>query len=118
MAKHWLVPAILLALHPSLRAQPVPGDVFREYRWFHEKGDAGQAMRVGSRQSTVYPREDAAIWPHDLDLEQAALIWPVALSCTLPGRGFLLRRASAQNRPMIWRHWRRSRRNSRMTSAG
>ncbi|MBN2449210.1 MAG: hypothetical protein JXR77_02405 [Lentisphaeria bacterium] len=28
-------------------AAPRPGDVFREYTWFHRGGDAGEALRVG-----------------------------------------------------------------------
>jgi hypothetical protein len=31
----------------ELFSQPEPGDVFREYRWFCESCDAGQALRVG-----------------------------------------------------------------------
>lgn len=36
-------------------AQPVPGDVFREYLWWNEKGDAGGSFRVGGK----YGEKDA-----------------------------------------------------------
>ncbi|MDT8302155.1 MAG: hypothetical protein RQ760_11775 [Sedimentisphaerales bacterium] len=63
----------------SLGAQPAPGDLFREYRWFYEKGDAGQAIRVGGKQGESYPDRgsehgyiNAAMkLPHDLDLAEA-----------------------------------------------
>ena len=34
---------------PGAWSQPEPGDTFREYVWFNEKGDAGRALRVGGR---------------------------------------------------------------------
>ncbi len=71
MRRWWIWPAIGLLLCGSLAAQPVPGNVFREYRWFHEEGDAGQAMRVGSRETTTYPRSGLAQWPFELDLAGA-----------------------------------------------
>jgi hypothetical protein len=60
-------------------AQSAPGDLFREYRWFYEKGDAGQAIRVGGKQGQFHPDRgsehgyiNAAMQlPHDLDLTEA-----------------------------------------------
>ena len=43
-------------------AQPIPGDVFREYLWFNEKGDAGQSLRVGGRHGQEHPDRG---WAHD-----------------------------------------------------
>jgi len=43
-------------------AQPVPGDVFREYTWYNEKGDAGYALRVGGGYGQKYPDRG---WAHD-----------------------------------------------------
>lgn len=43
-------------------AQPIPGDVFREYLWFNEKGDAGQALRVGGKHGQEHPDRG---WAHD-----------------------------------------------------
>jgi hypothetical protein len=62
---------LALGWYQSLAGQPVPGDVFREYRWFYEKGDAGQAMRVGRDRKTHFPDSGKAVWPHALDLEEA-----------------------------------------------
>jgi hypothetical protein len=42
------------ASSPTL-AQPAPGDVFREYRFYNEAGDAGGAIRVGGKQGVSYP---------------------------------------------------------------
>ena len=79
MTKTWLILAIALFLYQSLGAQPVPGDVFREYCWFYEKGDAGQSIRVGGKQGTYYPDRGSAhgyinapfTWPFAIDLEDA-----------------------------------------------
>ncbi len=79
MNKQWLVIAIILLLHQNLEAQPVPGDVFREYRWFHEKGDAGQAIRVGGKQGQYHPDRGSVhgyinapfTWPFEIDLNEA-----------------------------------------------
>jgi len=57
----------------------VPGDLFREYRWFHEKGDAGQSIRVGGKQGESHPDRGSdhgyinapMQLPHDLDLDGA-----------------------------------------------
>jgi hypothetical protein len=79
MKKTYLVLVIILLLHQNLGAQPVPGDVFREYRWFHEKGDAGQAIRVGGKQGQYHPDRGSAhdyinapfTWPFTIDLDEA-----------------------------------------------
>jgi len=70
---------LALLLCRSLGAQPVPGDLFREYRWFHEKGDAGQSIRVGGKRGQSHPDRGSEHGyinapmklPHDLDLEGA-----------------------------------------------
>jgi hypothetical protein len=62
-----------------LAAQPAPGDLFREYRWFYEKGDAGQAIRVGGKQGQYHPDRGSEHGyinapmqlPHGLDLDEA-----------------------------------------------
>ena len=73
-----VVIAALLLVAP-LFAQPGPGDVFREYRWFHETGDAGQALRIGGKQGQHHPDRGsshdyinaAIVLPHDIDLQHA-----------------------------------------------
>ena len=60
-------------------AQPMPGDVFREYLWWNEKGDAGGSFRVGG---TYGEKDQDRGWAlgyinapvtldHDFDLDQA-----------------------------------------------
>ena len=71
----------LLAGRPLL-SQPVPGDVFREYLWFHEKGDAGSALRVGGKKGQYHPDRGSAhgyvnapvALKHDLDLERSYMV--------------------------------------------
>jgi len=56
----------------------VPGDVFREYLWWNEKGDAGGSFRVGGRYGDEYPDRGwahdyinaAVTLDHDFDLDQ------------------------------------------------
>jgi hypothetical protein len=63
----------------ALDAQPGPGDVFREYRWFHEEGDAGQSIRVGGKKGQEHPDRGSAhgyinapfTWPFSVDLAAA-----------------------------------------------
>ncbi len=79
MPRLWpgLLAAVLLC--QTLGAQPVPGDLFREYRWFHEKGDAGQSIRVGGKQGQFHPDRGSEHGyinapmklPHNLDLDGA-----------------------------------------------
>ena len=79
MKKLWLGWIFILLYCQSLVAQPAPGDLFREYRWFHEKGDAGQAIRVGGKQGQSHPDRGSdhgyinapMQLPHDLDLAEA-----------------------------------------------
>jgi hypothetical protein len=61
-------------------AQPSPGDVFREYKWFKENGDAGGALRVGGKEGTTdwntqiigeYWVTDGINLEHAIDLEYA-----------------------------------------------
>lgn len=79
MKKLWLCLFVIFLLYQNLVAQPAPGDLFREYRWFYEKGDAGQAIRVGGKQGQFHPDRgsehgyiNASMQlPHDLDLDEA-----------------------------------------------
>jgi hypothetical protein len=52
----------------SVSARPVPGDVFREYMWYKEDGDAGGALRIGGRVGY----EGVITLGHDFDLAHAA----------------------------------------------
>jgi hypothetical protein len=65
-------------------AQPVPGDVFREYTWIRQSLDAGQALRVGGSVGTTendpnwktaiidgYWVTESIVLNHTLDLEHA-----------------------------------------------
>ena len=61
-------------------AEPAPGDVFREYMWWNEGGDAGGALRVGGQQGSTEPdrgwahgyiNAPVALEAHDFDLEHA-----------------------------------------------
>ncbi|MHC4725632.1 MAG: hypothetical protein ACYS17_00240, partial [Planctomycetota bacterium] len=69
----------ILFCSQSILAQPAPGDLFREYRWFYEKGDAGHSIRVGGKQGQYHPDRgsehgyiNASMQlPHDLDLDEA-----------------------------------------------
>ena len=53
---------VLWAACPCMLAEPIPGDVFREYMWFNEKGDAGQSLRVGGKHGQEHPDRG---WAHD-----------------------------------------------------
>ncbi|MCU0914986.1 MAG: hypothetical protein MUC88_10535, partial [Planctomycetes bacterium] len=53
---------VLVGMATVGRSQPVPGDVFREYTWWNEKGDAGGSFRVGGRHGDEYPDRG---WAHD-----------------------------------------------------
>jgi len=48
-------------------ARPAPGDVFREYMWYNETGDAGNALRVGGKVG----RDAPVVLEHEFDLEHA-----------------------------------------------
>jgi len=63
-----LAAAVLLAVPLAGRAQPGPGDVFREYMWSKPGGDAGGSLRVGGQLD--YGGGPIAL-PHELDLAAA-----------------------------------------------
>jgi len=60
-------------------AQPIPGEVFREYTWFNKGGDAGQALRVGGKWGREHPDRGWAydyinapvVLTHSFDLQHA-----------------------------------------------
>jgi hypothetical protein len=62
-----LVLAITVMSNLSAFSQPVPGDIFREYMWYKEGGDAGGSLRVGGRVGY----EGSIALEHDFDLENA-----------------------------------------------
>jgi len=74
MKRSCLATLFVLHLCQVLTAQPAPGDVFREYRWFHEKGDAGQAIRVGGKRGESYPDRGS-----DFSYINAPFTWPFAV---------------------------------------
>ncbi len=65
----WMLPALVIAIMPgnNVFSQPAPGDVFREYMWHKEGGDAGGSLRVGGRVGY----EGSVALEHDFDLEHA-----------------------------------------------
>jgi hypothetical protein len=75
----WAVASVLMGGVAVGLAQPVPGDVFREYLWWNEKGDAGGSLRVGGQYGEKYPDRGWAldyinapvVLEHDFDLEHA-----------------------------------------------
>ncbi|MEN6578709.1 MAG: hypothetical protein ABFD90_20350 [Phycisphaerales bacterium] len=65
MGSKWLVPTmglILGGLQNTVWAGPVPGNVFREYVWWNEQGDAGGSLRVGGKEGEELPDRG---WAHD-----------------------------------------------------
>lgn len=60
-------------------AKPEPGDVFREYMWYNEGGDAGGSLRVGGKHGDTHLDRGWAhnfintpiILNHNIDLENA-----------------------------------------------
>lgn len=82
MGSKWPVLATVLmgmSLAAAGFAQPMPGDVFREYLWWNEEGDAGGALRVGGKQGEELPDRGwahgyintAVVLPENFDLEHA-----------------------------------------------
>ena len=65
----WMLVVSIVLVMPALDAfsQPAPGDVFREYMWYKEDGDAGGSLRVGGRIGY----EGSIALKHDFDLEHA-----------------------------------------------
>jgi len=63
MKAKWLFPAIVLFSTQAIGlSRPVPGDVFREYMWWNESGDAGGSLRVGGKHGQEHPDRG---WAHD-----------------------------------------------------
>jgi hypothetical protein len=60
--------AALCWFAPILLAEPQPGDLFREYLWTNEGGDAGGSLRVGGR---VGYGGGPVVLPHTFDLDHA-----------------------------------------------
>lgn len=67
MKKCWLFIIILMLSTAQAFSQPAPGDVYREYMWYKEGGDAGGSLRVGGREGY----EGAIELDHNFDLEHA-----------------------------------------------
>lgn len=77
-----IVSVVCLAVVGSclrVRAEPVPGDVYREYTYTNTYGDAGGAIRVGGKKGVSYPDRGSDFgyvnawveFPHQLDLTDA-----------------------------------------------
>ena len=65
----WVACVLLIGgVNHSVDAQPICGEVFREYRWTNTTGDAGGALRVGGRVG--YDGVPIELAQH-LDLEHA-----------------------------------------------
>lgn len=63
--------SVVILLGPAaepVQSQPQPGDLFREYLWTNERGDAGGSLRVGGRVG--YGGGPIAL-PHNFDLAHA-----------------------------------------------
>jgi hypothetical protein len=82
MTAKWLVLGIVWVLAGSVTvglSRPTPGDVFREYLWWNEQGDAGGSLRVGGKEGQEHPDRGWAhdyvnatvVVPHEFDLEHA-----------------------------------------------
>ena len=82
MRSRWFASAVLLVLAGLQTAgfsRPAPGDVFREYMWWNEAGDAGGSLRVGGKEGDEHPDRGwahnyinaAVILPHEFDLVHA-----------------------------------------------
>jgi hypothetical protein len=63
----FLTSVVVLTATVDAFSQPGPGDVFREYMWYKEDGDAGGSLRVGGRLGFA----DPITLEHDFDLEHA-----------------------------------------------
>ncbi|MBM3333572.1 hypothetical protein FJY63_02820 [Candidatus Sumerlaeota bacterium] len=57
----------MLGLCGVALAEPAPGDVFREYIWHKETGDAGGSLRIGGKLGSTSP----VALDHEFDLEHA-----------------------------------------------
>jgi hypothetical protein len=67
MKKVCLFLAIVMISTVEAFSQPAPGDVFCEYMWYKEGGDAGGSLRVGGRVGY----EGSINLEHDFDLKHA-----------------------------------------------
>jgi hypothetical protein len=75
----WVMALVLAGGAAVGLAQPMPGDVFREYMWWNEKGDAGGSLRVGGKYGEKDPGRGWAsgyinapvTLDHDFDLDRA-----------------------------------------------
>jgi len=72
-----VIVGLVLLVQSTTIADPVPGDVFREYMWYKAEGNAGQALRVGGKHGREHPDRGWAHGyinapvklEHDFDLE-------------------------------------------------
>lgn len=79
MRAKWFFVLVVMMLPGVGWARPVPGDVFREYLWWNEQGDAGGSLRVGGKHGEEHPDRGWAhdyinapvALTHDFDLEHA-----------------------------------------------
>ncbi len=78
MARRLIIVFIFLPalLHIQSYARPVPGDVYREYLWWNEDGDAGGSLRVGAKQGEEHLGQRYQFVPaieldHNVDLTHA-----------------------------------------------
>ena len=80
MTKHLIVTLfVMMCLQAVAAGRPQPGDVFREYTWWNEDGDAGGSLRVGGKHGQKHPDRGwahdyinaAVVLEYDFDLEHA-----------------------------------------------
>ena len=76
--KRLLIIVQLLSIALFAFAQPAPGDLYKEYKWFNESGDCNGALRIGGRLDYQliemvenYHGNGVIIPPFDIDLKQA-----------------------------------------------
>jgi hypothetical protein len=67
MTRSVVILALVLIPAEDVFSQSGPGNVFREYVWYKEGGDAGGSLRVGGR----FGYEGPVTLDHDFDLEDA-----------------------------------------------
>ncbi|UCD49820.1 MAG: hypothetical protein JSW27_20110 [Phycisphaerales bacterium] len=103
LARRYVLQVVLvcLSLTGFAPACPAPGDVFREYTWYAETGDAGQALRVGGKQGQYHPDRGSAHGyvnapvelPNEFDLQFAlrAEVFVEKILCHDGTRGLALR---------------------------